>query len=43
MFGYLVNENKSWLILKDDENMQKAKSLFSDTGIKLNNSWSILF
>ena len=34
-FGYLVNEKKSWLILKDHGNLQEAQLLFSNTGIKL--------
>ena len=34
-FGYLANEKKSWLILKDRGNLQEAQRLFSDTGIKL--------
>ena len=34
-FGYLVNEKKSWLILKDHGNLQEAQRLFSNTGIKL--------
>ena len=33
--GYLVNEKKSWLILKDHGNLQEAQRLFSNTGIKL--------
>ena len=34
-FEYLVNEKKSWLILKDHGNLQEAQRLFSNTGIKL--------
>ena len=34
-FGYLVNEKKSWLILKDHGNLLEAQRLFSNTGIKL--------
>ena len=34
-FGYLVNEKKSWLILKDHGNLQEAQRLFSNIGIKL--------
>ena len=34
-FGYLVNEKKSWLILKDYGELQEARRLFSKTGIKL--------
>ena len=34
-FGYLVNEKKSWLILKDHLKLQEAQRLFSNTGIKL--------
>ena len=34
-FGYLVNEKKSWLILKDHGNWQEAHCLFSNTGIML--------
>ena len=34
-FGYLVNEKKSWLILKDHGNLQEAQRLFSNTAIKL--------
>ena len=34
-FGYLVNEKKSRLILKDHENLQEAQRLFSNTGITL--------
>ena len=34
-FGYLVNEKKSWLILKDHGNLQEAKRLFSNADIKL--------
>ena len=34
-FGYLVNGKKSWLILKDNDNLQEAQRLFSNTGIKL--------
>ena len=36
-FGYLVNEKKSWLILKDHGNLQEGQRLFSNTGIKLTN------
>ena len=35
MFGYLVNEKKSWLILKGHGKLQRARHLFSNTGIKL--------
>ena len=35
MFGYLVNEKKSWLILKGHGKLQGARHLFSNTGIKL--------
>ena len=34
-FGYLVNEKKNWLILKDHGNLQEAQHLFSSTDIKL--------
>ena len=34
-FGYLVNEKKNWLILRDHGNLQEAQRLFSNTGIKL--------
>ena len=34
-FGYLVNEKKSWLILKGHGKFQGARHLFSNTGIKL--------
>ena len=34
-FGYLVNEKKSWLLLKDSGKLQEAQCLFSNTGIKL--------
>ena len=34
-FGYLVNEKKSWLILKDSGRLQESQRLFSNTGIKL--------
>ena len=34
-FGYLVNEKKSWLILKDHGNLQEAQRLFSNTSIML--------
>ena len=34
-FGYLVNEKKSWLHLKDHGKLQEAQRLFSNTGIKL--------
>ena len=34
-FGYLVNEKKIRLILKDHENLQEAERLFSNTGIML--------
>ena len=32
-FRYLVNEKKSWLILKDYVNWQEAHCLFSNTGV----------
>ena len=34
-FGYLVNENKSWLILKNQGKFQEAQRLFSRTSIML--------
>ena len=34
-FEYLVNEKKSWLILKDHENLQEARRLFSNIVIML--------
>ena len=34
-FGYIVNEEKSWIILKDPKKLDEAKSLFSSTNIKL--------
>ena len=33
-FGYLVNEKKSCLILKNNGNLEEAQRLFSNTGIK---------
>ena len=32
--GYYVNESKSWLILKDANNLELAKSIFKGTSIK---------
>ena len=32
--GYNVNEAKSWLIIKNPEMLQEAKTLFHDTAIK---------
>ena len=32
--GYYVNESKSWLILKDANDLELAKSLFKETNIK---------
>ena len=34
-FGYLVNETKSWFILKDHGNLQEAQPLFFNTGVML--------
>ena len=34
-FGYLVDERKSWFILKDHGNLQEPQRLFSNAGIKL--------
>ena len=33
-FGYIVNEPKSWLIIKDSNNVNYAKDLFKDSNIK---------
>ena len=33
--GYYVNENKSWLILKDPSKLDQAKETFSNTQIKI--------
>ena len=33
--GYYVNASKSWLILKDPERMNEAKTIFADTAIKV--------
>ena len=33
--GYNVNESKSWLILKDENELENAKHLFSNTAIKI--------
>ena len=32
--GYYVNENKSWLILKNLKDMENAKSIFQNSSIK---------
>ena len=34
-YGYHVNEKKSWLILKNENDLNKAKSIFSDLSIKI--------
>ena len=34
-YGYYVNEEKSWLILKDSELLDHAKSVFQDSKIKI--------
>ena len=34
-FGYFVNESKSWLIVKDDQHLGSAKSLFDQSGIQV--------
>ena len=34
-FGSLLNERKSWFILKDHGKLQEARCLFSNAGIKL--------
>ena len=33
--GYYVNASKSWLILKDSERFNEAKTIFADTTIKV--------
>ena len=33
--GYYVNENKSWLILKDPSKLDQVKETFSNTQIKI--------
>ena len=33
-YGYFVNESKSWLILKDNNQLEDAKLIFQDTAIK---------
>jgi len=35
MYGYYVNEDKSWLILKDPEHLELAREIFSGTNIKI--------
>jgi hypothetical protein len=32
--GYFVNETKSWLIIKDESQLEEAKRIFDATGIK---------
>jgi hypothetical protein len=34
-YGYIVKPSKSWLILKDLQNLQAAETLFADTSIKI--------
>ena len=34
-YGYYINESKSWLILKNQTQLKKTGSLFSDTKINL--------
>ena len=34
-FGYYVNESKSWLILKDENNVETAKEIFKDSEIMI--------
>ena len=34
-YGYHVNEKKSWLILKNENDLNKAKSIFSHLSIKI--------
>ena len=34
-FGYVVKPSKSWLILKNPENLPRAQELFSETSIKI--------
>ena len=34
-FGYIVNEEKSWIILKDPKKLNEAKNLFSSTKIRI--------
>ena len=33
-YGYFVNESKSWLIIKDNSQLENAKMIFHDTAIK---------
>ena len=33
-YGYFVNESKSWLILKDNNQLEDAKMIFQDSAIK---------
>ena len=33
-FGYYVNESKSWLIVKDEQQMNRAKEIFKGSDIK---------
>ena len=34
-YGYHVNEKKSWLILKNANDLNNAKSIFTDLSIKI--------
>ena len=38
LYGYYVNEDKSWLILKDSNLLEEARQIFADTGIKITTS-----
>ena len=34
-FGYYVNKSKSWLLVKNPNNLDHAQNIFKDTGIKI--------
>ena len=37
-FGYFVNEAKSWLIIKNEEDHESAQRIFTDSGIQITTS-----